>query len=84
MTWNFVERRRRERNYRLMFRVALALFALGILLIIVGVIDAMAEANTVPFGLGLLVTSLAGISAYLTANSTVKIIEQDTSERRGH
>ena len=81
--WDYTERRRRERNYRLMLRVALASVVSGILLTLLGVIVMMTEANTALLGIGLIVTAVAGMSAYLSVRSTVKILDLDAIERRG-
>lgn len=83
MTWDHAERRRREHNYRLMFRVALAFFALGVALTLFGVIVVASEANTFYLGIGLLFTSMAGLSAYLSVRSTARIIDLDENEHRG-
>ena len=76
MTWDSVERRRREQNYRLMFRVALAFFALGVALTLFGVIVVMSEANTFYLGVGLVFTGMAGMSAYLSVRSTAREMTQ--------
>ena len=83
MTWDHKERRRREQNYRLMFRVALAFFALGVALTLFGAIVVASEANTFFLGIGLLFTSMAGMSAYLSVRSTAKIIDLDENESSG-
>ncbi len=83
MTWDHAERRRREHNYRLMFRLALAFFSLGVALTLFGVVVVASEANTFFFGIGLVFSSIAGLSAYLSVRSTARIIDLDESERRG-
>jgi hypothetical protein len=82
MTWDYAERRRREHNYRLMFKVALAFLVLGILLTSAGAIVWASEANSFIFGIGLVFTAVAGMSAYLSVRSTTKIIDLDASEGR--
>ena len=82
MRWDYAERRRRERNYRVMFKSALAFVALGVILTLIGMIAAAQNADVKWLCFGLFVFSIAGISAWLSVNSTVKIIEMDMKERR--
>jgi len=83
MGWSFAERRRRVRNYRLMFKAALAFCVLGLVSAVFSSINALGggDARWVMFSL-LAAVGGAG-SAWLTLDSTVRIIELDTKEGIG-
>ena len=83
MVWDYSERRKRERNYRLMFRSALVVFAIGVVVTLFGLIDAAISSDTVLLIGGLMMVLWSGVSAYLTIDSTVRIIEQDMEEGWG-
>ena len=82
MTWDRKERRQRTRNYRVMFRLALAFLAMGVVVTLVGGIRAIVDADTRVLVYGMLMLVGGVGSAYLTVDSTVRIIEQDADEFR--
>ena len=82
--WDYEERRRRERNYRVMFRCALAFLALGIIVAITGGAAAvLTPANGDVLSFGLMLAILSGASAWLSVDSTVRIIELDMQDEQG-
>ena len=83
MVWDYDERRKRERNYRLMFKTALAGFALGVAVTLAGLVNAALSSDTTLVIGGLMMVLWSGVSAYLTVDSTVRIIEQDMEEGWG-
>ena len=80
MHWDHDERQRRARNYRLMFRTALACLLLGVFFTLAGGIKAIAGGDTILLVYGLLMLIWSVGSAYLTVDSTVRIIELETME----
>ena len=80
MLWDYHERRRRERNYRFMFRSALTFFVIGVFLAVVGGVRALIGLDPLLMSVGLLIISWSGWSAYLSVTSTVKIIDMDKQE----
>jgi hypothetical protein len=69
---------KRLRNYQLMFKTALACLALSLATTLFGGYRALAEseADLLVFGLLLVVMSVG--SAYLTVDSTVRVLEGET------
>ena len=76
------QRHRRMRNYRGMFRIALACLAASVVLTLFGGVKAMAEDEPawVVYPVLMLVFSVG--SAYLTIDSTVRIIDVETEEAK--
>lgn len=82
MDWDFEERRRRERNYRAMFRGALVCLAMSVVVTVAGGIEAIVGSQVEWLLYGLLMFVLSAGSAYLTVDSTVRIIELDTQDAK--
>jgi hypothetical protein len=82
MRWDPMECQRRKRNYRVMFKFELVCLALGITMTVLGGIGAAAGADVVWFAFGLLMVILSVGNAYLTVDSTVRVIEAETQESR--
>jgi len=82
MTWDEKERERRKRNYRVMFKFELVCLALGIVMTVMGGIRAATGAEVTWFVYGLLMVIWSVGSAYLTVDSTVRVIEVETQEAR--
>ena len=80
MSWSFQERRRRERNYRFMFKAALGCCIVGLLVTIAGSVYAWMESDPMWITLGLFMVIYGIGSAWLTVDSTVKIIELDIED----
>jgi len=80
MHWDHDERQRRARNYRLMFRGALACLLLSAFFTLAGGIMAIAGGDTMMLVYGLLMLIWSVGSAYLTVDSTVRILELETME----
>jgi hypothetical protein len=80
VTWHHEERQHRTRNYRVMFKSALVCVAISAVIIAIGGIRALlfSDVEILAFGLLMLVGSVG--SAYLTVDSTVRVIEQDMKE----
>jgi hypothetical protein len=82
MTWNHEERQRRKRNYRVMFKGALVCLAISIVMTAIGGMRALIDSQMDILGYGLLMLVGSVGSAYLTVDSTVRVIELDTEELR--
>ena len=82
MYWDYDERQRRARNYRLMFRTALACLLVSVLITLAGGINATVGGDPMVLVYGLLMLIWSVGSAYLTVDSTVRIIEIETEERK--
>lgn len=80
MSWSREVRQRRMRNYRLMFRVALLCLAISLAMTLLGGLKAIADAQVEWLVFGLLMFVWSAGCAYLTVDSTVRIIEVDTVE----
>jgi hypothetical protein len=80
MDWDYEERRKRERNYRFMFKTALTCIAFSVAMAAVGGVRAAAGFGTDIMLGGLLMFVLSVGSAYLTVDSTVRIIELDAQD----
>ena len=80
MNWDYEERRRRERNYRFMFKAALACIALSVAMTVGGGMGALAGFGPEFMLGGILMFVLSVGSAYLTIDSTVRIIELDMQD----
>lgn len=80
MNWDYEERRRRERNYRSMFRAALVCIAVSVAVMVAGGMKAIVDSQGEWFAYGLLMFVWSGVSAYLTVDSTVRIIELDMQD----
>ena len=80
MHWNYEERRKRERNYRAMFRAALVCVALSVAMTVGGGMGALAGYGPSFMLGGILMFTLSVGSAYLTVDSTVRIIELDAQD----
>ena len=78
MNWEDDVQQKRLRNYQLMFRTALGCLALSIATTLFGGYLAMAESEVEWFVYGLLMIVMSVGSAYLTVDSTVRIIEGET------
>ena len=78
MTWDDVERQRRMRNYSIMLKAALVCLACAVVTVTVGGIRAVALGDPVwlIYGMFFLIWSIG--SAYLTVDSTVRVIDGDT------
>jgi hypothetical protein len=74
-----MECQHRKRNYRVMFKFELVCLALGITMTVLGGIGA---ADAAWFAFGLLMVILSVGNAYLTVDSTVRVIEAETEEAR--
>jgi hypothetical protein len=73
------ERERRMRNYRTMFRGALVCLALGVVMTVAGGVSAVVASADVVWAVYGLLLVIGGVgSAYLTVDSTVRIIEAET------
>lgn len=83
MNWDYAERRRRVRNYRFMFRSALAVLGLGMLTLVLGIVVALSTRDTFFLVFGILLVVWSAGSAWLTVDSTVRIIELDMEDGRG-
>lgn len=73
-------RQRRMRNYRLMFRVALLCVAISLVVTVFGGLKAVVDAQVEWLAYGLLMFVWSAGCAYLTIDSTVRIIEVETVE----
>ncbi len=82
MYWDHDERQRRARNYRLMFRSALGCLVFSVLMTLFGGVKATVDGDPVVLVFGLLMLIWSVGSAYLTVDSTVRIIEIETQERK--
>lgn len=82
MTWDYKERQRRKHNYRVMFKFELVCLALGAVMTVLGGIGAATGADVTWFVYGLLMVIWSVGSAYLTVDSTVRVIELDMKELR--
>lgn len=80
MSWSREVRRRRMRNYRLMFRVALLCVAISLVVTVFGGLKAVVDAQVEWLVFGLLMFVWSAGCAYLTIDSTVKIIDVETVE----
>ena len=80
MDWDYEERRKRERNYRFMFRAALVCIAVSVAVTVVGGMRAVIGFDVDIMLSGLLMFVLSAGSAYLTVDSTVRIIELDAQD----
>jgi hypothetical protein len=78
--WDYAERRRRERNYRVMFKIAIVGALLGFVVTLFGGAEAMTDADGEWLMLGLFLFVWSVISGWLTVDSTVTILELDASE----
>ena len=72
MYWDDDDRRRRARNYRLMFRSALSCLLLAVLITVAGGVRAVATADPLLLVYGLLLFIWSSGSAYLTVDSMVE------------
>jgi hypothetical protein len=82
VAWDYAERRRRERNYRWMFKCALLFCAFGIVVTILGGAEALIAGRGYLLSFGLMLAALSASSAWLSVDSTVRIIELDINEPR--
>ena len=80
MNWDYEERRRRERNYKFMFKAALVCMAIAVAVTVAGGVGAMIGSDVEIMLYGLLMFVLSMGSAYLTVDSTVRIIELDAQD----
>ena len=80
VNWTLDQRRRRIRNYRVMFRVALAFCAIGIVSTVLGGMHAMGGGDPRWLMFSILVAVFGASSAWLTLDSTVGIIDLDTKD----
>ena len=80
MSWSFAERRRRMRNYRLMFKVALVFCAFGVVSTAFTGAYALGGGDTRLFMFSVVAAIFGAASAWLTLDSTVGIIELDTKD----
>lgn len=69
---------KRLRNYQLMFKTALACMAISLGTTLLGGLKALADSEVEWFVFGLLMLVWSVGSAYLTIDSTVRIIEGET------
>ncbi len=69
---------KRLRNYQLMFKTALACLAISLVTTLLGGLKAAVDSEVEWFVFGLLMLVWSVGSAYLTIDSTVRIIEGET------
>ena len=82
MRWDYDDRRRREHNYRIIFRVGAVMLLVGVLMTIVGIVAAIESQTFRMIGSGVMIADVGVLVGYLAVNRTVKIIELDAAERR--
>ncbi len=82
MSWSYMERRGRERNYRLMFKAAVAGCVLGLTVAFFGGVYAATTGDAAWLAFGLILAVLSVGSGWLTLDSTVRILELDMRDMK--
>jgi hypothetical protein len=82
MTWDEDDSQRRMRNYSIMLKAALVCLAMAVLMVLAGGAHAVSSGDAALLIYGLLFLVWSTVSAYLTIDSTVRIIETDTKDSR--
>ncbi len=74
-------RRTTLRRYQWMFKVALSVIALGVLVSFTGVVTLPAGSDPALIAWGMLLASLSTLTAYKILLSTVRLLEADSTDR---
>ena len=77
------DRYRSLERYRVFFRITGAVFALGLLMFLSGVVRAFVTSETTLAATGLLLVALSGLNGYKVVHSTMRIIEEDANDNGG-
>ena len=83
MTWDYLQRQRIVRRYRLIVRGAAPMFVGGLLLTLGGIVYAFTHAQYAPVVLGPILIFASGFNLYKALVNTMKVVEIEEAERRG-
>jgi len=73
-------RRNTLRRYQWMFKMALGIIALGVVVSLTGVVTLPAGSNPAVIAWGMLLASLSALTAYKILLSTVRLLEADSTD----
>ena len=82
MSWDYLQRQRIIRRYRLIVRGAAPMFVGGVLITLGGVIVAITQSQYIPVILGPLLVGASAFNLYRALTTTMKVVEIEEAERR--